>query len=57
MKVTYHGHSVVKIETLGKIILIDPFITGNANTELDASTVKTDVILLTHGHGDHVGDT
>ncbi|MEK5143518.1 metal-dependent hydrolase [Paenibacillus sp. FSL M7-0134] len=57
MKVTYHGHSVVKIETLGKIILIDPFITGNANTDLDASTVKTDVILLTHGHGDHVGDT
>ncbi len=29
MKVSYHGHSVVKIETNGKVILIDPFLTGN----------------------------
>ncbi|WP_405152445.1 metal-dependent hydrolase [Paenibacillus sp. FSL K6-0108] len=57
MKVSYHGHSVVKIETNGKTILIDPFITGNSNTDLDAATVQADVILLTHGHGDHVGDT
>ncbi|WP_339830498.1 metal-dependent hydrolase [Paenibacillus sp. FSL R7-0272] len=57
MKVTYHGHSVVKIETQGTIILIDPFITGNAHTDLDPSSIETDVILLTHGHGDHVGDT
>lgn len=27
MKVSYHGHSVVKIETNGKVILIDPFLT------------------------------
>lgn len=57
MKVSYHGHSVVKVETKGKTILIDPFITGNANTDLDVSTLQADVILLTHGHGDHVGDT
>ncbi len=57
MKVTYHGHSVVKIQTNGKTILIDPFITGNDLTDLEAEKVEADVILLTHGHNDHLGDT
>lgn len=57
MKVSYHGHSIVKIEMKGKTIIIDPFITGNPVTDLKASTLKVDVILLTHGHNDHVGDT
>jgi L-ascorbate metabolism protein UlaG (beta-lactamase superfamily) len=57
MKVSYHGHSVVKIETEGKTILIDPFITGNGLTDLSVDDLKVDVILLTHGHNDHVGDT
>lgn len=57
MKISYHGHSVVKIETGGKTILIDPFITGNGNTDLQVNNVYADVILLTHGHNDHVGDT
>ncbi|WP_240374615.1 metal-dependent hydrolase [Bacillus piscicola] len=57
MEVTYHGHSVVHIKTNGKDIFIDPFITGNGQCGLEASAVKADVILLTHGHNDHVGDT
>ncbi|AXI31659.1 metal-dependent hydrolase [Priestia megaterium] len=57
MHVSYHGHSIVKIETKGKTILIDPFITGNELTDLNAEELKADVILLTHGHNDHVGDT
>ncbi|MFA9558735.1 metal-dependent hydrolase [Evansella sp. AB-rgal1] len=57
MKVSYHGHSVVKIEVNGTRIIIDPFITGNGTTDLHADDVKVDVILLTHGHNDHVGDT
>lgn len=57
MKLSYHGHSIVKIETNGKTILIDPFITGNKLTDLTAADEKPDVILLTHGHNDHVGDT
>ena len=57
MKVSFHGHAVVKIETNGKTILIDPFITGNELTDLKVEDVKPDVIILTHGHNDHVGDT
>ncbi|MFS0751182.1 metal-dependent hydrolase [Oceanobacillus sp. 1P07AA] len=57
MKVSYHGHSVVQIETENHNIIIDPFINGNEACDLNASTLKADVILLTHAHNDHVGDT
>jgi L-ascorbate metabolism protein UlaG (beta-lactamase superfamily) len=57
MKITYHGHSAVEIETNGKHIWIDPFLTGNPQAAVKAEEVKVDAILLTHGHGDHVGDT
>lgn len=57
MQISYHGHSVVKIQTKAHTILIDPFITGNGETDLVASEEKVDIILLTHGHNDHFGDT
>ncbi|WP_027964257.1 metal-dependent hydrolase [Halalkalibacillus halophilus] len=57
MKVSYHGHSVVKVQNEGKTILIDPFISGNELCDLKVEDQKPDVILLTHGHNDHVGDT
>lgn len=58
MKAAFHGHAVVSLETdKGIKILIDPFITDNSLTDLDANTVEADVILLTHGHSDHIGDT
>lgn len=57
MQISYHGHSVVKIKTGVATILIDPFITGNSLTDLHVNDEKPDVILLTHAHNDHVGDT
>ncbi|WP_100405104.1 metal-dependent hydrolase [Bacillus solitudinis] len=57
MEISYHGHSVVIIEVNKKRIIIDPFITGNELCDLNAADLKVDVILLTHGHNDHVGDT
>lgn len=57
MEITYYGHSFVQVKTKSHTILIDPFITGNSLCNIDPEAVEADVILLTHGHGDHVGDT
>ncbi|HET7578370.1 MAG TPA: metal-dependent hydrolase [Bacillales bacterium] len=58
MKATFHGHSFVTVETNGKTVLIDPFITGNGESDVsDPGDVKADAIILSHGHNDHVGDT
>lgn len=57
MRISYHGHSIVKIITGNYTIVIDPFITGNKLTDLVVDDEKPDIILLTHGHNDHVGDT
>lgn len=57
MKVSFHGQSCVKIQTSDHTILIDPFITGNGTSDLNPDAEEPDVILLTHGHNDHVGDT
>lgn len=59
MKITYHGHSAFRIETGNAVILVDPFFTGNpaaTSTWQEASQGLTH-LLLTHGHGDHVGDS
>ena len=59
MELTYFGHSAFQIETAGKKLLFDPFITGNPHAEgiVNADDLSPDVILLTHAHGDHWGDT
>jgi L-ascorbate metabolism protein UlaG (beta-lactamase superfamily) len=44
------------IETDGRSVLIDPFLTGNPTATTKASEVPADFILVSHGHGDHLGD-
>ena len=43
--------------TAATTVLIDPFLTGNPKAAASADEVEADAILLTHGHGDHLGDT
>jgi L-ascorbate metabolism protein UlaG (beta-lactamase superfamily) len=60
MKITWLGHSAFRLDTSNASILIDPFLTGNPGfAGLDAKDTASGIthILLTHGHGDHVGDT
>jgi L-ascorbate metabolism protein UlaG (beta-lactamase superfamily) len=56
VKLTYHGHSAFEIKTGKYNILIDPFINGNKHAKVKPSEMKADYIILTHGHGDHIGD-
>ena len=61
VEVWWLGQSAMRITTVtGKVIMIDPFITGNPKTPpqyKDLDTLgKIDLILVTHGHGDHLGD-
>jgi L-ascorbate metabolism protein UlaG (beta-lactamase superfamily) len=56
---TWLGHSAFRIESdRGKRIYVDPFLTGNPKTpESEQTPERVDIIAVTHGHGDHVGDT
>ncbi|NIN69411.1 MAG: metal-dependent hydrolase [Anaerolineae bacterium] len=54
---TYHGHACFSVEGAGKTIWLDPFLSGNPQAEIQADDVKdADYILVSHGHGDHLGD-
>jgi len=57
MKITYYGQSCFLLETGGKNILFDPFITPNElASHIDINTIKADFILVSHGHQDHTAD-
>jgi L-ascorbate metabolism protein UlaG (beta-lactamase superfamily) len=57
MKATYYGQSCMEIEAGGKKLLFDPFITHNPLAKhVDVTTILPHYILVSHGHGDHVGD-
>ncbi len=55
MKITWLGHSAAIVEGK-KRILIDPFLDENPSARIKKDDVKADLILVTHGHGDHLGD-
>jgi L-ascorbate metabolism protein UlaG (beta-lactamase superfamily) len=59
MAVSFHwlGHSASILRIDDTNVLIDPFLTGNPLAAASADEVPADYILISHGHGDHVGDT
>nr|HID14388.1 metal-dependent hydrolase [Anaerolineae bacterium] len=57
IKLTWYGHAAFTLDVGGSRILVDPFLTGNPTAPVAADAVEADYILVTHGHGDHIGDT
>lgn len=57
MDIRYYGHSCVQLSDENYSLIIDPFITDNPHTKVTAKEIKVDFIYVTHGHGDHLGDT
>ena len=55
-RVQWLGHSCLMFRTGGKHVLVDPFLTGNPMAAASADSVRADLIVISHGHGDHVGD-
>ena len=55
--VRWLGHSAFHLSGGGADVLVDPFLNHNPKAAAQPDEVPADVILLTHGHGDHLGDT
>lgn len=53
----YLGHAAFQLDFNGVIVLIDPFLDENPFAPISKETIEADYILVTHGHGDHFGDT
>ena len=57
IEIVYHSHACFGITVGDTHLLIDPFLSGNPLADVSADEVEADYILVSHGHGDHVGDT
>lgn len=55
-QITFYGHGTFGLKIDEFQILIDPFFNGNPSTQIKPEDLKPDFLLITHGHGDHVGD-
>jgi L-ascorbate metabolism protein UlaG (beta-lactamase superfamily) len=53
----YFGHAAFLLDFDGVKVLIDPYLNGNPAAPVKSEAVEADFILVTHGHGDHIGDT
>ncbi|TXK83682.1 metal-dependent hydrolase [Paenibacillus sp. N3.4] len=56
MEIIYHGHSCLQIIVGNKSLIIDPFLRGNQLAVTKPEDIKTDYVLLTHAHMDHILD-
>lgn len=56
-ELTWLGHASLALVTNGYKILVDPYFQNNPAATVKADKVEADYILITHGHGDHIGDT
>ena len=52
----YYGHACFQLDDGSTKILVDPFLTGNPQASISEKDVEADYILITHAHGDHIGD-
>ena len=57
INIRYLGHAAFSVDFDGIRVLVDPYLTGNPSALIKPEEVEADFILVTHGHGDHVGDT
>jgi L-ascorbate metabolism protein UlaG (beta-lactamase superfamily) len=57
VSVTWLGHGAFALQIGGYDVLLDPFLSGNPTASSDPGSLPADFILVSHGHGDHVGDT
>lgn len=57
IELTWYGHAAWGLNINGTQVLIDPFLEGNPVAATTADKVPADYIAVTHGHGDHIGDT
>ncbi|MGN6190175.1 MAG: metal-dependent hydrolase [Conexibacter sp.] len=57
MELRFLGHAAFALSDGGTTVLVDPFLTGNPRAAASADALDATTILLTHGHGDHLGDT
>jgi L-ascorbate metabolism protein UlaG (beta-lactamase superfamily) len=57
MRITFLGHACFLIEGQnGKRVIIDPFLSQNPIAKTSPNEIKVDAVIVTHGHGDHLGD-
>ncbi|MCB2203665.1 metal-dependent hydrolase [bacterium] len=56
MNITYLSHSSFLLEDGTHTVVIDPFLTGNPNAPMKAEDIDAQFVVLTHAHGDHIGD-
>jgi L-ascorbate metabolism protein UlaG (beta-lactamase superfamily) len=53
---SYYGHACFQLDDGNYKLVFDPFLTGNPAAKIKVNDVKADYVLITHAHGDHIGD-